>query len=145
MPEDRFADPFVFTSARAADYGAARVLVVGDPADLPGDSRSSESINFRLFQAPEPTMLDARLHPALDGERALSALLTELGSGENLRPGEQLARFGIRWVVFTERADALCVEPQTAPPDDLNHDPFVVEPDRPLVAECSFCWSPAIP
>jgi aldose 1-epimerase len=41
------------------------------------------------------------------------------------------------WVVFTEREHALCAEPQTAPPDALNHDPFVVEPGRPLVAECT--------
>lgn len=44
------------------------------------------------------------------------------------------------WVVFTERAHALCVEPQTAPPDDLNHDPFVVEPGHPLVADCVMRW-----
>lgn len=53
------------------------------------------------------------------------------------------------WVVFTEREHALCVEPQTAPPDALNHDPFVVEPGRPLVAECTMRWdllgSPAGP
>jgi aldose 1-epimerase len=47
------------------------------------------------------------------------------------------------WVVYTERAHALCVEPQTAPPDSLNHDPFLVEPSRPLVAECSLLWSRA--
>jgi len=45
------------------------------------------------------------------------------------------------WVVFTERDHALCVEPQTAPPDALNHDPFVVEPGWPLVAECTMRWS----
>ena len=45
------------------------------------------------------------------------------------------------WVVFTEREHALCVEPQTAPPDALNHDPFVVEPGAPLVAECALRWS----
>lgn len=44
------------------------------------------------------------------------------------------------WVVFTEPDHALCVEPQTAPPDALNHDPFVVEPGRPLVAECTMGW-----
>ena len=32
------------------------------------------------------------------------------------------------WVVYTEPEDALCVEPQTAPPDALNTDPTVVEP-----------------
>ena len=45
------------------------------------------------------------------------------------------------WVVFTERAHAVCVEPQTAPPDALNHDPFVVEPGRPPVAGCTMRWA----
>lgn len=45
------------------------------------------------------------------------------------------------WVVYSERDDALCVEPQTAPPDALNHDAFVVEPGRPLVAECTLRWT----
>jgi aldose 1-epimerase len=45
------------------------------------------------------------------------------------------------WVALTDRGHALCVEPMTAPPDALNHDPFVVEPDRPLVAECTLRWS----
>jgi aldose 1-epimerase len=47
------------------------------------------------------------------------------------------------WVVFTERRHALCLEPQTAPPDALNHEPFVVEPGRPLVAECAMRWGPS--
>jgi aldose 1-epimerase len=46
------------------------------------------------------------------------------------------------WVVFTERRHAVCLEPQTAPPDALNHEPFVVEPGRPLVAECIMTWGP---
>lgn len=45
------------------------------------------------------------------------------------------------WVVFTERPHALCVEPQTAPPDALNHDPFVVEPGRPLVGAFTMMWN----
>ena len=47
------------------------------------------------------------------------------------------------WVVFTERRHAVCLEPQTAPPDALNHEPFVVEPGRPLVAECIMKWGPS--
>ena len=44
------------------------------------------------------------------------------------------------WVVFTEPEDALCVEPQTAPPDALNTAPTIVEPGRPLVAEMTWRW-----
>lgn len=46
------------------------------------------------------------------------------------------------WVVFDQRESALCVEPQSAPPDSLNHDSFVVEPGHPLVAQCRLRWGP---
>lgn len=45
------------------------------------------------------------------------------------------------WVVYTEPEHALCVEPQTAPPDALNIDPSIVTPDRPLIAEMALRWS----
>ena len=44
------------------------------------------------------------------------------------------------WVVYTEPRDAMCVEPQTAPPDALNGEPAIVEPGRPLVAEMTWRW-----
>ena len=44
------------------------------------------------------------------------------------------------WVVYTEPEDALCVEPQTAPPDAVNTDPTVVHPGRPLTAEMTWRW-----
>ncbi len=44
------------------------------------------------------------------------------------------------WTVFNERDHALCVEPQTAPPDDVNNDPFIVEPGRPLIARMTMRW-----
>ena len=43
-------------------------------------------------------------------------------------------------VVFDEPANALCVEPQTGPPDALRLTPIVVEPGLPLVAEATFAW-----
>jgi aldose 1-epimerase len=43
-------------------------------------------------------------------------------------------------VVYTERDDAICVEPQTAPPNSL---PFVVEPGHPLVATTTWNWQVA--
>jgi aldose 1-epimerase len=44
------------------------------------------------------------------------------------------------WVVYTMPKDALCVEPQTAPPDAINADPTVVLPGRPLIAEMTWRW-----
>lgn len=45
------------------------------------------------------------------------------------------------YVVFDERSDAVCVEPQTAPPDSLNQKPHTVHPGQPLVATTSWSWS----
>jgi aldose 1-epimerase len=45
------------------------------------------------------------------------------------------------WVVFTEREEEICVEPQTGPPNGLNsgeHD--VVEPGKPLVVSMTIAW-----
>ncbi len=44
------------------------------------------------------------------------------------------------WVIYTSPADALCVEPQTAPPNALNTDPTVIGPERPLVANMTWRW-----
>jgi aldose 1-epimerase len=44
------------------------------------------------------------------------------------------------WVVFDQRPDGICVEPQTAPPDALNHEPAIVEPGKPLIATMEWRW-----
>ena len=43
-------------------------------------------------------------------------------------------------VVYDEPADAVCVEPQSGPPDALNHDPAVARPGRPVVVHSSWRW-----
>lgn len=45
------------------------------------------------------------------------------------------------WVVYDERESATCIEPQTAPPDALNHNPHVVQPGHPLVANTTLHWT----
>jgi aldose 1-epimerase len=44
-------------------------------------------------------------------------------------------------VVFDEPTHAVCVEPQTGPPDALRLTPVLVEPGWPLVAEATFGWT----
>jgi aldose 1-epimerase len=43
-------------------------------------------------------------------------------------------------VVFDQRSHAVCVEPQTAPPDALNGGATIVEPGHPLVAISTWRW-----
>ena len=44
-------------------------------------------------------------------------------------------------VLFDEPTHAVCVEPQTGPPDALRLTPVLVEPGWPLVAETTFRWA----
>ena len=45
------------------------------------------------------------------------------------------------WVVYTEREDGVCIEPQTGPPDGLNSGACaVVEPGVPLLAGMTISW-----
>lgn len=44
-------------------------------------------------------------------------------------------------VVFTEPEHAVCVEPQSGPPDELNLEPHVVEPGEPLVVHTRWEWA----
>ncbi|RVW08405.1 aldose 1-epimerase [Prescottella agglutinans] len=46
-----------------------------------------------------------------------------------------------RWVVvYDMEADAVCVEPQTGPPNGVNTMPRLVTPESPLVANCRWTW-----
>jgi aldose 1-epimerase len=44
-------------------------------------------------------------------------------------------------VVFTEPEHAVCVEPQSGPPDELNLGPHVVVPGDPLVVQTRWSWT----
>jgi aldose 1-epimerase len=44
------------------------------------------------------------------------------------------------WVIFTEPDHAVCVEPQTGPPDAFNIDAATASPTEPVLATASFAW-----
>lgn len=44
-------------------------------------------------------------------------------------------------VVFDERPDSVCVEPQTGPPDWINREPGLVRPGRPRTAHATWSWA----
>lgn len=44
------------------------------------------------------------------------------------------------WVVYDQPAHAVCVEPQTGPPDAFNLAPEIVEPGKPLIASMTYTW-----
>jgi aldose 1-epimerase len=44
------------------------------------------------------------------------------------------------WVVYDQPSHAICVEPQTGPPDAFNLWPEIVEPGKPLIASMTYSW-----
>ena len=100
LPDERF-DTFAFASSRAGAHGPDRVLLTGPPETLPGQHRVlPDGTPYRLIGGfldyPQAWLPEARL-----GDAALEETLVGLIGGEELRPGELLARFGIRWVAAT--------------------------------------------
>lgn len=45
------------------------------------------------------------------------------------------------WVIYNERPEAICIEPQTGPPNALNIAPRFVTPENPLRAKMTLSWS----
>jgi aldose 1-epimerase len=52
----------------------------------------------------------------------------------------ELASTCDHWVLYTEPAHAICVEPQTGPPDSVNLSPRVAQPGEPLSASMTWHW-----
>ena len=67
-----------------------------------------------------------------------------LRAGPTLRWGAELAitvaSTADHWVVFDEPEYALCVEPQSGPPDVLNHDPPILEAGDSATVAMTITW-----
>jgi aldose 1-epimerase len=117
--------------------GSGTAAARGTPLELELDldagamyRRDADGITLRDLTAPTPgpwddCFTDLRRPPVLRWPGFL-----ELTIGSDCRD----------WVIYTVPEDALCVEPQTAPPDALNTGATTVEPGRPLVAEMTWTW-----
>jgi aldose 1-epimerase len=101
-----------------------------------------------LWRRDESGIPTGELVPAPTSTEALDDCLTGLRQPPRLRwpDGVELEVRSTceQWVVFTEPEHALCVEPQTGPPDALNLAPRVVGPE-PLVATAAFRWGAPAP
>ncbi len=105
LPPDRLTEALEFTETLSEPHGPDRILLVGNPADIPGESRLSPSgYSYRVVSAPLPTIDEAWLAAPLPGDEELAAVLAGIEQGRILRPGAALAPFGIRWVVFMSPA-----------------------------------------
>jgi galactose mutarotase-like enzyme len=68
---------------------------------------------------------------------------TELTRLPRLRWGDlevRLSSSADHWVIFNEPAHALCVEPQTGPPNDVNFAPLIIPADTSLTLSFTIDW-----
>ena len=100
LPDDEWTRRLAFVESLSPVTGADRILVVGDPADLPGDYRVGDGFAYRLINGGIPTLDQAHLPDPRVGDEALKSAIDEVMLGANPRPGTLLAPFAIRWVVI---------------------------------------------
>jgi len=99
LPGDVYAETLAFTQAREGEAERARVLLVGRPDLLPGDSRTVEGGSYRVVSATVPDLGEAHLAPQLPFDDLLAENLESIITGKTRRAGGELATFGIRWIV----------------------------------------------
>ncbi len=100
LPADDFSS-LVFADSRAGTHGSDRLLLVGPSDRMPGEYRRLDDGTAYRLVGGFPTLPQAWLPDSRPGDDALAATLEGLASGTELRPGQELAAFGVRWVVFT--------------------------------------------
>jgi hypothetical protein len=98
LPGDHLTAPLRFAASTEGSE-ANRILLVGPPQSLPGESRLVRGAGYRVVSAPRPEMWEVWLPDDQAGDAALEEALTSVIDGETFRAGEALAPFGIRWVI----------------------------------------------
>lgn len=79
---------------------ASRALLLGDEAGMPGGGRPlTDTLHYRVVSTPAPRLVEAWPTTERLGDRALQEALAGALSGASFRLGEQLAGFGIGWIV----------------------------------------------
>jgi GT2 family glycosyltransferase len=111
LPGDRFNSAFEFTLATEGSAETSRILVVGPPDLLPGDSRVIDGGSYRVVSAPVPDLGEVWLADRLEFDDVLFETLDGLITGETKRIGGELALFGIRWIVVMGDSDGSDADP----------------------------------
>ncbi len=99
LPADELTEALRFTGAAVDDDSAARVLLIGPGESLPGTSRTVRGASYRVVSSPVPQLWEAELPAPGPADRALQQVVEDAIDAGSFRVGEQLAQFGIRWVV----------------------------------------------
>lgn len=114
-----------------------RDLGVGGPAELDVDLGGAS-----VYAVAEDGSTTGELVPVPDGP--WDAAFVGLGSDPVVRwPGAlelTISSSFDHWVIYTQPEHALCVEPESGAPNDLNRAPRIVAPEEPLVGSMTLSW-----
>ncbi len=98
FPSEGLTETLSFT----AEATPGRALLIGDESIMPGGGRLLPGgIHYRVVSTPAPRLWEAWPAPELRGDAALADALASALSGASSRLGEELATFGIGWIVTT--------------------------------------------
>jgi hypothetical protein len=98
LPSSGLTDTLAFT----AEANPGRALLIGNEATMPGGGRLLPGgIHYRVVSTPQPRLWEAWPSPLRSGDAALADALSSALSGSSFRLGEDLATFGIGWIVTT--------------------------------------------
>ena len=133
----------------AGTRGSAAPLARGPTPPRPPQPRSSSSSTPSRCSSVEPTA--CRPGPSSrPGPRPWDDAFTDVRTSPIVRwPGAieiALSSTAAVWVVYDERIEGVCVEPQTAPPDAINlaaaagEEPDVADPEQPMTASMAWRW-----
>jgi hypothetical protein len=107
LPTDVWSQRLAFAGAISESADPGRVLIVGRPGELPGGSRLAGDVAYRVVNGEQATLEQAYLPGPRVGDAALESAVANLAGAGSLRPGADLARFGISWVLVLEGTTAL--------------------------------------
>ena len=113
-----------------------RVLERGEPADLAFNADAAYEVDDDLI--PTGELVDV-------GEPPYNTTLSGMAEWPTITwPGAlslAIESSFDHWVVFTEPDHALCVEPQSGPPNEINTDPVMIAPGGALSGAMTLRWS----
>jgi hypothetical protein len=148
LPKDELGDALEFVAVADERAANSRVLLLGAPDSLPGESRTFRGLSYRVLSLPVPKLWEARLPEAGVADIEFEVVLASLLDGATSKVGSDLAAFGIRWVVVTDETPLEALfegQLDLVPLRGLDLVTYAVEADAPVRALASdgTVWEPA--
>lgn len=136
-----------FAATLADESGPGRILHAAiDPSLISGEVRAGPGFFFRVVDGRGTTHDEVWLPEPESGDDVLLEALTDISTGEELRPGARLAQFAIDWVVLEGPSfrldDALLAQLDLVPtPLDPNARVFENRNAGPIAGNENLTWT----